>query len=138
MDEASVTIDPQAFDAVVFDMDGVLTDTARVHARAWKAMFDEYLEGRGDAGEIELFDDEEDYRHHVDGRPRYDGVRSFLASRGIELEEGSPDDPPERESVCGLGNRKNQYFLASLREVGAERFDDAVDLLQALSAAGIR
>lgn len=138
--EARITIDPAACDAVIFDMDGVLTTTARVHARAWKAMFDEYLEARARAGEGEQrpFDLEEDYERHVDGRPRYDGVRSFLASRGIELEEGSPDDPPGRETVCGLGNRKNERFLESLREDGAQRFVDAVELVRELREAGVR
>lgn len=137
---ARVTIDPKDVDAVIFDMDGVLTDTARVHARAWKEMFDEYLRARAEArGEdSQAFDIEGDYKRYVDGRSRYDGVRSFLASRGIELEEGEPSDDPGRETVCGLGNRKNERFLERLRKDGAERFDDAVELVLALHAAGIR
>ncbi|HKK51626.1 MAG TPA: beta-phosphoglucomutase family hydrolase, partial [Myxococcota bacterium] len=130
-------IDADQWQAVIFDMDGVLTDTARVHARAWKQMFDDYLESRGDGGDVARFDIEEDYRHHVDGRPRYDGVRSFLESRGIRLEEGDPKDEPERETICGLGNRKNALFLEQLRRQGPERFEDAVVLVRALRAAGV-
>lgn len=132
-----VTLDPDECDAVIFDMDGVLTDTARVHADAWKQMFDEYL--RRSCGEdFEPFDIESDYRRHVDGKPRDEGVRSFLASRGIDLPEGEPQDPPDRETVCGLGNRKNELFLERLRQRGAERFEDALDLVRRLRSAGVR
>jgi alpha,alpha-trehalase len=120
---------------VIFDMDGVVTDTATTHARAWKAMFDEFLARRG--GGSEPFG-QKDYERHVDGKPRYDGVRSFLESRGIALDRGDPDDPPDRETIYGLGNRKNELFLERLREDGAERFEDAVDLVGRLQARGIR
>lgn len=131
---------PPSLDAVVFDTDGVVTDTASVHAAAWKRMFDGYLEGRAArTGEPFVpFDAEEEYLRHVDGRPRYDGVRTFLASRGIELPDGEPDDPPDRETVCGLGNRKNDYFLAHLRERGAEPYPSTVALVRQLQARGIR
>jgi alpha,alpha-trehalase len=127
------------FEAVVFDMDGVVTETATVHAAAWKRLFDDYLRERADRGgePFEEFDLDEDYRTHVDGKPRYDGVRSFLASRGITLPEGDPADPPERESVCGLGNRKNALFLAHLREHGADPFASTVAVIRRLRAAGV-
>jgi trehalose 6-phosphate phosphatase len=127
-------------DAVVFDMDGVITDTASVHAAAWKRLFDRYLQDRVErTGErFEPFDADEDYRRYIDGKPRYDGVRSFLASRGIELPEGDPDDPPDRETVCGLGNRKNDFFLEHLREHGAEPYPSTVELVRELRARGVR
>src|SRR5690554_2463090 len=102
---ASVTIARDAYDAVIFDLDGVITRTAKTHAAAWKAMFDEYLQRHAAAhGEpFRPFDMDHDYRRYVDGKPRYDGVASFLASRGIHLPHGSPDDPPQKETVCGLG-----------------------------------
>src|SRR6516162_700821 len=95
------------FDAILFDLDGVITDTANLHAACWKRTFDEYLEKRAtQRGEaFRTFDLASDYRLYVDGKPRFDGVRDFLASRGIALPQGSPDDPPQAETVCGLGNR---------------------------------
>ena len=103
-------ISRERFDAVLLDMDGVLTDTARVHASAWKRMFDEFLRARAARGgePFVAFDIESDYKHHVDGKPRYDGVRDFLRARGITLPEGGADDPPRAETVHGLGNRKDQ------------------------------
>lgn len=119
---------PATFKAAILDMDGVITQTARVHARAWKEMFDEFLQRRRAAGQpYEPFDIQRDYRQYVDGKPRYDGVRSFLASRGIELPLGREDDGPQQETVCGLGNRKNQVFLESLRRDGIAPYDDAVE-----------
>ncbi|MEX1344399.1 MAG: trehalose-phosphatase, partial [Candidatus Limnocylindrales bacterium] len=130
---------PAGVDAVIFDMDGVITDTASVHAAAWKQLFDEYLAARSRrTGEpFEPFDIEADYRPHVDGKPRYDGVRDFLRSRGIELPEGDPRDPPEAETICGLGNRKNRAFLQRLEAEGAKAFQPAVDLVLALREAGL-
>lgn len=121
-------------DAVILDLDGVLTRTERLHARAWKAAFDEFLAARG----APPFDLERDYREHVDGRPRGDGVRAFLASRGIELPEGSPDDPPGTATVQGLARRKNAVFLERLAREGAEVFPSSVALVEALRAAGWR
>jgi hypothetical protein len=111
----------------VFDTDGVLTDTARVHAAAWKRLFDEYLERRTArlGGPFRAFE-ETDYLRYVDGRPRYDGVAGFLASRGIELPWGDPSDPPDRETVCGLGNAKDRSFVAHLRAHGAHAFPTSV------------
>lgn len=126
------------FDAVIFDMDGVITDTPEVHAAAWKRLFDGYLAERaGRTGPRERPFDADDYRRFVDGKSRQDGVRSFLASRGIHLPEGEADDPPDRETVRGLGNRKNRDFVAVLRQQGARPFDSSVALVRALRAAGL-
>jgi beta-phosphoglucomutase family hydrolase len=137
-DEAIIRTD--RIGAVVFDMDGVVTDTASVHAAAWKRLFDEYLRDRAErtGGPFVPFDQGEDYRRYVDGRPRYDGVRAFLVSRGIDLPEGDPSDPPDRESVCGLGNQKNDLFLAHLRDHGAEPYSSTVDLVRELRERGVR
>ena len=99
-------------DAVLFDMDGVVTDTAQAHAAAWQRLFDGYLQKRAEErGEtFQPFDLDRDYREFIDGKPRYDGVRDFLASRGVELPYGSEDDDADESTICGLGNRKNRYF----------------------------
>jgi beta-phosphoglucomutase-like phosphatase (HAD superfamily) len=98
---------PHSITTCLFDLDGVLTQTAKVHAQAWKQTFDEYLHARAQkTGEpFKEFDIHDDYDKYVDGLPRYDGVRNFLESRSIELPEGSPDDAPDADSVCGIGNR---------------------------------
>jgi len=126
-------------DAVIFDMDGVITDTARTHAKAWKMLFDEYLKQRAEAnGEhFQPFDMDADYHRYVDGKPRYDGVQSFLTSRNIELPFGSPDDSAQKETVCGLGNLKNQLFLDLLRKEGANPYKSSVDLVQKLRSRGV-
>jgi beta-phosphoglucomutase family hydrolase len=126
-------------DAVVFDTDGVLTDTASVHAAAWKRLFDEYLKLRA-ARRSEPFRafTEADYLRHVDGRPRYDGVAGFLASRDISLPWGDPADPPGRETVCGLGNAKDRFFVAHLRDHGAQAFPTSVVFVRRLHAEGLR
>ncbi|MBE0480349.1 MAG: trehalose-phosphatase [Dehalococcoidia bacterium] len=133
-------LDLERIDAVIFDMDGVVTDTARTHAMAWKQMFDEFLAQRsaGSAQEFAPFDADQDYRLYVDGKPRYDGVRSFLESRGIPLPEGSPSDSPQAETIHGLGNRKNEYFLLCLKDYGAESFPSTVELVKQLKARGSR
>lgn len=121
--------------AFILDLDGVLTDTARTHRRAWKRMFDEFLrERRG--REAEPFTDE-DYRRFVDGKPRYDGAASFLESRGIDLPYGEPEDPPERETVCGLGNRKNRYFQELLEREGVERIEPSLGWVRRVRTSGI-
>jgi beta-phosphoglucomutase family hydrolase len=131
---------PDGVRACLFDLDGVLTQTAKVHAAAWKQMFDEYLRSRSaDRGERFVpFDEGEDYDEYVDGKPRADGVRSFLRSRGIELPEGAPDDPPELATVAGLGNRKNEIVLRLIHEQGVAPYEGSVRYVEAARAAGLR
>ncbi|OWA06591.1 hypothetical protein B9W68_19295 [Streptomyces sp. CS227] len=126
---------PDGITACLFDLDGVVTRTAVVHAAAWKAMFDAFLRERDGTG-FRPFTDS-DYERYVDGRPRADGVRSFLASRGIELPEGTPDDPPEAQTVNGLGNRKNETLLAKIRTDGVEPYEGSLRYLRAVRAAGL-
>jgi beta-phosphoglucomutase family hydrolase len=130
---------PETVHACLFDLDGVLTDTASVHTKAWKAMFDEYLKRRAErTGEPFVpFDPVSDYRQYVDGKKREDGVRSFLASRGIELPDGSDDDPPDAETVHGLGNRKNEAFQQTLHNDGVQVFDGSRRYLEAVAEAGL-
>ncbi len=131
---------PGPIRACLFDMDGVLTDTAKVHAAAWKEMFDGYLSDRAShAGERPRpFDLEHDYDDYVDGKPRFDGVRSFLASRDIGLPEGSPGDPPRVETMQGLGNRKDEVFLRMIRERGVEPYPGSVRFVHAVRGGGLR
>lgn len=126
-------IDLTTVRAVVFDTDGVVTDTARVHAAAWKHVFDAFLRGRS-----EPFDIRADYLRHVDGRPRLDGVRTFLASRGIELPEGAPDDEPGAPTVHGLGLAKDRYFMQQVDKYGVAAFPSTVALLHELRRRGAR
>ena len=131
---------PAGVKACLFDLDGVLTETAKVHAAAWKQMFDDYLRGRAEerGEEFVPFDDKDDYDEYVDGKPRYDGVRSFLQSRDIELPEGSPDDPPEAETVDGLGNRKNELVQKLIHTDGVQAYDGSVRYVRAVRDAGLR
>ncbi|KUH81610.1 hypothetical protein AU186_17090 [Mycobacterium sp. GA-1999] len=130
---------PAGIRAVLFDLDGVLTDTASVHKKAWKAMFDDFLRRRAErTGELFTpFDVQSDYLSYVDGKKREDGVRSFLLSRGIELPDGAPDDGPERETVSGLGNRKNEMFQGVLQTDGVEVFEGSRRYLEAVANAGL-
>jgi beta-phosphoglucomutase family hydrolase len=130
---------PGSIRACLFDLDGVLTQTASLHAAAWKEMFDAFLRSRADAAgaAFEPFDAVRDYHEYVDGKLRYDGVRSFLASRGIELPEGEPSDPPSAETVSGLGNRKNEIVLARMRSGGVETYPSSVRYVQAARTAGL-
>lgn len=130
---------PETVHACLFDLDGVLTDTASVHTRAWKAMFDAYLTARSErTGEPFVpFDPAEDYRQFVDGRKRDDGVRTFLASRNIVLPDGTEDDPPDLETVHGLGNRKNEAFHLTLQTEGVDVFAGSRRYLSAVTAAGL-
>ena len=126
--------------AMVVDLDGVITDTASVHAHAWKELFDEYLrtlESR-DGKAFVPFDLEADYITYVDGKPRYDGVQSFLLSRDIDLSWGTDKDSPTEETVCGLGNRKNIMFNKIIHQEGAVVFDTTVDLLEHMRAKGLK
>jgi beta-phosphoglucomutase family hydrolase len=131
---------PDGVSACLFDLDGVLTQTAKVHAAAWKQMFDEYLRARAQQrGEPFVeFDIVRDYDEYVDGKPRYDGVRSFLASRGIELPQGAPSDPPSAETVDGLGNRKNELVLKKIHDDGVEPYEGSVRYARAAREAGMR
>lgn len=125
---------PDTVTACLFDLDGVLTRTASVHAEAWREMFDAFLAARGDTAGFTPGD----YTAHVDGRPRADGTRAFLASRGITLPEGSPDDPAGAETVNGLGNRKNELLLEVIARDGVETFEGSLDYVRAARAAGLR
>ena len=130
---------PDDVTACLFDLDGVLTQTAKVHAAAWKEMFDGYLRERAErAGEQFVpFDAGRDYDEYVDGKPRYDGVRSFLRSRGIELPAGAPDDPPGAETVDGLGNRKNVLVLELIERDGVQPYEGSIRYVRAARDAGL-
>jgi beta-phosphoglucomutase family hydrolase len=130
---------PEKVRACLFDLDGVLTDTASVHKKAWKMMFDAYLRERAErtGEEFVPFDPDGDYLKFVDGKKREDGVRAFLASRSIELPQGDPEDGPDAETVYGLGNRKNEVFLKILREQGVKVFEGSRRYLEAVAAAGL-
>lgn len=134
MDKAVIAVG--RFDLVIFDLDGVVTKTAAVHAAAWKALFDAFLRRKFGA-EALPFDIDTDYRAYVDGKPRYDGVRDFLASRNITLPEGSPDDSPAEETVYGLGNTKDALFLERIGKDGVAVYPHAVDLIHRLKSVGI-
>jgi beta-phosphoglucomutase family hydrolase len=128
---------PEGVTACLFDLDGVLTDTAAVHDTAWTRTFDEFLRARDGEG-FTPFDPRADYDRYVDGKRREDGVRSFLASRGIELPEGTPDDPPDAPTVHGVGNRKNELLLATIARDGVEVYEGSRRYLQAAAEAGLR
>ncbi|HLI74551.1 MAG TPA: beta-phosphoglucomutase family hydrolase [Acidimicrobiales bacterium] len=127
-----------AFDGWLFDLDGVLTDTARIHVQAWQATFDAILQHRAGEDSFVSFDPEQDYERFVDGKPRADGVRDFLRSRGIELPEGERSDPADRLTVWGVGNRKNDLFLALLSRHAPTVFPGSVRLVHAVRGAGSR
>ncbi|MFD4552407.1 HAD family hydrolase [Streptomyces sp. NPDC058466] len=128
---------PKEIQACLFDLDGVITKTAVVHAAAWKRTFDDFLRRRDGDG-FRPFDDSADYDEYVDGRPRADGVRTFLAARGIELPEGKPDDPPDRATVHGLGNRKNDLLLELIHRDGVEAYDGTLRYVEAVRDTGLR
>ena len=138
--ESKRAITRDRYDAILLDLDGVITDTASVHAACWKQMFDEYLQKRAtQRGEaFRPFDIATDYRLYVDGKPRYDGVRDFLTSRGIRLPEGNPDDPPQAETVDGLGNRKNDLVNKIIEEKGVEPYEGSVELIHQLRHRGFK
>ena len=129
---------PERIRATLFDLDGVLTDTASVHKKAWKSMFDGFLKTQADRTGTQFvpFDVDSDYLKYVDGKKREDGVRSFLASRGIELPDGDPDDGPDAETVFGLGNLKNEAFQQTLKADGVEVFEGSRRYLEAVVDAG--
>jgi len=137
---------PDHIVACLFDLDGVLTQTATVHEAAWKQMFDAYLHERAARTGPEAPDkrepfrafEEADYDRYVDGKPRFEGVRSFLESRGIQLPEGTHDDPPDAETIGGLGNRKNQLVLALIRTQGVKPYEGSVRYVHAVIEAGLK
>lgn len=133
-------LDQMDFAAIVLDLDGVITDTASVHAAAWKQLFDDYLkaEAAKTGAPFVPFDLDGDYVTYVDGKPRYEGVRSFLESRGIHLDYGTPDDPPDAETVSGLGNRKNLLFTEVIRRDGPTVFEHSVKLIEHLRGCGLK
>jgi beta-phosphoglucomutase family hydrolase len=135
-----IAITRDQHDAVLLDLDGVITDTANMHAACWKQMFDEYLQKRAaERGEpFRPFDLATDYRLYVDGKPRFDGVRDFLTSRGIHLPEGSPDDPPQAQTVGGLGNRKNDLVNKVIDEGGVEPYEGSVKFIHQLRHQGFK
>jgi beta-phosphoglucomutase family hydrolase len=133
-------ITPESFDAVLFDLDGVLTATAKVHAGCWKRMFDRFLQQRTDDanGSFQPFDIETDYILYVDGKPRYDGVRSFLESRGTRLPYGDPNASPNYDTICGLGNLKDEMVQEVLASDGVEVYEGSVALVRHLRGQGIK
>jgi beta-phosphoglucomutase family hydrolase len=135
-----IAITRDQYDAVLFDLDGVITDTANLHAACWKQMFDEYLQKRAEErGEpFRPFDLATDYRLYVDGKPRFDGVRDFLTSRGIQLPEGGPDDPQQVETVGGLGNRKNDLINKVIEDIGVEPYEGTVKFIHQLDHHGFK
>ena len=128
------------FDAVLFDLDGVITKTAALHAAAWKRLFDEYLKklAARTGSPYEPFDPLRDYQSHVDGKSRYDGVKDFLKSRHMTLPPGQPNDGPDQETIYGLGNKKDEYFEECLRETGVVVYPGTVQYLRAARAAGLK
>jgi len=130
-------ITKRSYDAVIFDLDGVITKTAVIHAAAWKKLFDWHLEKR-EGKDFKPFDSDKDYRRYVDGEPRYKGVKNFLESRGIKLDYGSLDDDPDRETVCGLGSKKNTFFHEEIKKQGVEVYDDALKFLHKLRVGGLK
>jgi beta-phosphoglucomutase family hydrolase len=136
----SKRINRERYDAVLFDLDGVITNTATLHANCWKQMFDQYLRRHAEQSEelFRPFDLAADYRLYVDGKPRFDGVRDFLRSRLIQLPEGSPDDPAEFETVCGLGNQKNELINDLIERIGVEPYDGSVRLIHQLRHNGFK
>ncbi|MGP1386029.1 MAG: trehalose-phosphatase [Thainema sp.] len=131
---------PGTYQAVILDLDGVITQTASLHAQAWQQMFNDYLKQQSEqaADDYKPFDIEADYRRYVDGKPRYDGVRSFLESRGLELPQGQPGDDPDQETICGLGNRKNAIFLDLMQQQGVDVYEDTVEQIHHWRKQGLK
>lgn len=138
MDETRLGL-PQAIRACLFDLDGVLTETATLHAKSWQQMFDGFLSARAAANGQPFipFDVVRDYDRYIDGKPRDEGTRAFLASRGVQLPDGSDDDPTTAETVSGLGKRKNGLFIALIREQGAAPYPGSVRYVRAVKHAGL-
>jgi len=135
-----ITLSSDDFDAVIFDLDGVVTDTASVHAGAWKKMFDGFLSRYANRKGVPIqpFETDPDYLLYVDGKPRLNGVRSFLGSRGIELPEGGSEDEPGTDTIHGLGRQKNATFLKQIQEHGVEVYESTVDLIRSVKKHGLK
>jgi beta-phosphoglucomutase family hydrolase len=132
-----IAISQDKISAIIFDLDGVVTSTAKLHFAAWKKMFDEYLEKKSGRGNFRPFE-ESDYLRYVDGKPRYDGVKDFLVSRKIRLPQGTSDDSPDSETVCGLGNRKNKYFLEIINKEKPKVYQTSVDFIRSIRGKGMK
>ncbi|MEJ2671784.1 MAG: beta-phosphoglucomutase family hydrolase [Deltaproteobacteria bacterium] len=132
------TVTPDKFDAVLFDLDGVLTATAKIHASAWKQAFDEFLEKRAGGKSFKPFDLHSDYEDYVDGKPRYDGAKSFLDSRNIQVPYGDPQDTPDKETVCGIANRKDELFNEAVKKESVEVFEGTIAWIRHLRQVGIK
>jgi beta-phosphoglucomutase family hydrolase len=128
----------ELYDAVLFDLDGVVTRTAETHAAAWKMLFDPYLKKKSGIDDYQPFDPRDDYIRYVDGKPRYKGVESFITSRGIDIPHGFVNDAPGAETICGLGNRKNQLFSDLLRKEGVKVYESTIDLIKQLRKNGFK
>lgn len=126
--------------AAILDLDGVITQTASIHAKAWKKLFDQYNQQRNDEGKTTYneFTIEEDYKKYLDGKPRYEGVKSFLQAKGIELPYGDAKDSPQEETICGLGNRKNEFFQSALEEEGVAPFPDTIEKVKEWKSKGLK
>lgn len=135
-----IVISPQMFEAAIFDLDGVVTQTASAHAASWKAMFDEFLRQYGAESNqsFEPFDIERDYHLYVDGKPRYEGVKGFLDSRGLELPLGKPNDSPGVWTIYGMGNLKNRLFQEHIRQQGVDLYESSVELIRSLRQKGMK
>ena len=136
----ATAITPDNYDAVLFDLDGVMTNTANIHATCWKKIFDEYLQTRSSkTGEtFRSFEIATDYKLHVDGKPRFDGVRDFLKSRGIDLPKGTHDDPPHKETVCGIGNRKSSLVAKLIQTDGIDVYQGSLTFLRHVREIGMK
>jgi beta-phosphoglucomutase family hydrolase len=132
--DSKLPITRERYDAVLLDLDGVITDTAALHAKCWKQMFDDYLQKRAiqTSGQFRPFDIDTDYRLYVDGKPRYDGVRDFFKSRDLQIPEGNADDPPEAETIGGLANRKNELVNNTIAEIGVKPYEGSVRFIHYL------
>ncbi|MBU8849046.1 MAG: beta-phosphoglucomutase family hydrolase [Desulfobacterales bacterium] len=131
-------LNPELYDAVLFDLDGVVTRTADTHATAWKKLFDEYLKKNSSPNNYMPFDLRDDYIRYVDGKPRYKGIKAFMASRSIDIPYGSVHDAPDKETICGLGNRKNQLFSDLLKKEGVKVYKSTIDLIRQLRKNGFK
>jgi beta-phosphoglucomutase family hydrolase len=132
------TVTPDKFDAVLFDLDGVITATARIHASAWKQAFDEILKKRAGGESFEPFDRQSDYEDYVDGKPRYDGAQSFLESRHLNVPPGTANDPPGKGTVWGIANRKNKLFEEAVKKERVDVFEGTVAWIRQLRHEGIK